>query len=178
MRLALLVAFLLACTSCAKGTPTNPILPAGVSPTPLQQPEYVGIGRYQELGALTTRPPFGGVPFASFVEVRQAAGATLPHGDVAGFVYAYQGSIVVSREGGENIRQDVIQQGAAKWVDSTSEYANLAGGDQVWYFVALRSITSRGATLPYPSYKILYASGDLQQPPADKQLVFQLGYIT
>ena len=89
-RLALLVAALIVCASCAKGTPTNPILPAGVSPTPLQQPEYVGIGRYQELGALTIRPPFGGVPFASFVEVRQAAGETLPHRDVAGFLYAYQ----------------------------------------------------------------------------------------
>ena len=63
-------------------------------------------------------------------------------------------------------------------MDSASEYANLAGGDKVWYFVAMRSITSRGAALPYPSYKILYASGDLQQPPTDKQLVFQLGYIT
>src|SRR5438132_14209985 len=97
---------LIVCASCVKGTPLNPILPAGVSPTPLQQPEYVGIGRYQELGALTIRPPFGGVPFASFVEVRQAAGETLPHRDVAGFLYAYQGSVVVSREGGENIRQD------------------------------------------------------------------------
>src|SRR5438876_11624728 len=144
-RFALPVLVLILCASCAKGTPTNPILPAGISPTPLPQPEYVGIGRYQELGAVTARPQFGGIPYVSFVEVRQSAEGSFPHGDVAGFVYAYQGTVVVSREGGENIRQDTVQQGTAKWVDSTGEYTNGTRAQQVWYFVALRSITNRSA---------------------------------
>ena len=72
-RIAALIAAPIVCASCAKGTPTNPILPAGVSPTPLPQPEYVGIGRYQELASITTRPQFGGIPFVSFTEVREPA---------------------------------------------------------------------------------------------------------
>src|SRR5438132_10460088 len=96
---------LIVCASCVKGTPLNPILPAGVSPTPLQQPEYVGIGRYAELGAVTARPPFGGVPYVTFTEVHLSAGASAPHRDVPGFVYVLQGHVVVSRAGGDHVRQ-------------------------------------------------------------------------
>src|SRR5438477_6688243 len=177
-RIAALIAAPIVCASCAKGTPTNPILPPGVSPTPLPQPEYVGIGRYQELASITTRPPFGGIPFVSFVEVREPAEGSLSHQDVPGFVYAYQNSVVVAREGADITQQQAINQGTAKWVPFGSDYVNASGAEQVWYFVAPRSITTRGQPLTYPSARVLYASGDLPTPPSDRQLVFQLSYIT
>ena len=62
----------LLCASCAKGTPQNPIFPAGVSPTPLPQPLYVGLGRYYKLAEMTVGQNFGGIPFVTFVEVRQS----------------------------------------------------------------------------------------------------------
>src|SRR2546428_2181179 len=178
-RLVAILVSLIVCASCVKGTPLNPILPAGVSPTPLQQPEYVGIGRYQELGAVTARPPFGGVPFVTFTEVHLPGGATQPNRDVPGFIYAYQGHVVLSREGGDGVRQQVIDQGVAKWVDATtSDYVNGTDSEQFWYFVALRSITQRGAPAPYEKFRSLYESTDLAQLPAEKPIVFQLGYIT
>jgi quercetin dioxygenase-like cupin family protein len=175
--LAVLAAVLL-CAACAKGTPTNPILPPGVSPTPLQQPQYVGIGRFQELGSVTGRPTFGGVPYVSFVEVHEQPGGAEAHRDVPGFVYAYQGSPVVSQENGETLRQDAVVQGSAHWVDARAQYSNTSSAEDVWYFIGLRSITQRGAPLPYTSAKTLYVSGDLPALPADKQLVYILGYIT
>jgi quercetin dioxygenase-like cupin family protein len=149
-----------------------------MSPTPLVQPDYVGIGRYQELATITTRPSFGGVPFASFVEVRQTPGTTLPTEDVPGFVYGYQGQVVVSREGTDIERQQVVDQGTAKWVPYGSAYTSPSTGAASWYFIAVRSILSRTAPQPYPESHLLYASDDFPAPPSDKQLVFTLGYIT
>ena len=177
-RALLFAVVLLVCASCAKGTPLNPILGPGESPTPMVQPEYIGIGKYQELAAFKVQPQFGGVPFASFIEVRQSPGREMPHRDLPGFVYAYQGSVILSRESGEGIRQTVVNQGGAKWVDTASEYTNGSNDEQIWYFVALRSILQRSTQLPYASYRSLYMSSDLPQVVPDKPLVYQLGYIT
>jgi len=177
-RASYLLVALLTTVSCAKGTPTNPILPPGVSPTPLEQPAYVGIGKYRELAAVTMKPSFGGVPYVTFLEVRQPPESSVPHGDVPGFVYALQGSALISREGGENTQQQVIDQGTARWIDARSEHVNTSNTEQVWYLIALRSVAQRGAPLAYPNYKVLYSSGDLVTPPSDKQIVFQLGYLT
>jgi quercetin dioxygenase-like cupin family protein len=168
----------LLCASCVKGTPTNPILPAGVSPTPLPQPEYVGIGRYEILSELTSEPSFGGVPYVTFAEVREPSGSSEPHRDVPGYVYAYQGSVLVSREAGDGLKQSVIDQGKAGWVSSGSEYTNTSSTEHVWYFVAPRSILQRAAPLPFANARLLYASDDLPQPAAGKQVVFQLALIT
>src|SRR6058998_244208 len=97
--LVLLLAALL-CASCAKGTPTNPVLPPGVSPTPLPQPSYVGIGRYSKLAEITVPQSVGGIPFISFVEVRQTANSTYPQRDVAGFAYAVKGQHSISWDDG------------------------------------------------------------------------------
>jgi quercetin dioxygenase-like cupin family protein len=48
----------------------------------------------------------------------------------------------------------------------------------VWYFVSLRSIGQRSASLPYPTHKVVYASPDLAAPPSGEPLVHQLGLIT
>jgi quercetin dioxygenase-like cupin family protein len=175
IRRVLLLSILL--ISCAKGTPTNPILPAGVSPTPLEQPEYVGIGRYQQLGEMTFRPTFGGLPYVTFTEVHQPPESSTSHRDVAGFAFAIQGPLTISRESGDTVRQELMNQGTAKWVGPGAEYTNSSTVEAVWYFVAARSITQRGAPLPYPMARTLYASADLSPLPADKQSVFQLGYI-
>ena len=148
-----------------------------MSPTPLPQPEYVGIGRYQILGEDTLQPSFGGVPYVTFAEVREPPGSSEPHRDVPGYVYAYQGSVLLSREAGDATKQTVIDQGTAGWVASGSEYANTSSTEHVWYFVAPRSVLQRGAPLPFANARLLYASEDLPQPSASKQLVFQLALI-
>jgi quercetin dioxygenase-like cupin family protein len=170
-----LAALLLA--SCAPGTPRNPIQPAGSSPTPLPVPEYIGIGKYQQLADATFPPRIGGVPFITFVEVRQPKESIFVNQDGPGFIYALQGTHAISRNDGERV--STLEQGKAMWVDG-SDYSHQSGepSDQVWYFISLRSITERGKPLPYPSAKLLYQSDDLQTTPPGKKIVHQLGYIT
>jgi len=164
------------CVSCAKGTPLNPIFPAGVSPTPLEQPAYVGIGRLQSLGEVTVAQTFGGVAFVNFVEVLQSKESTIRNNDVAGWVYAYQGVHQLSRQDGE--RRSVVDQGAASWVDGEVDHLNPSIENQTWYFVAYRSALQRNSSIPYPNSRILYATADLPAPPAAKKLVHLLAYIT
>ena len=172
---ALTVAMLL-CASCAKGTPTNPILPEGVSPTPLPQPAYVGIGRYSKLAETTAPQTFGGIPFINFVEVQQSADSTITHRDEAGFVYALKGRHTVSWNDGE--RQKSWDEGTADWVNPDAAHLNLSSADTTWYLVAFRSIGLRGASLPYSNYRTLYTTSDLTPPLPGKNLVHQLGLIT
>ena len=143
---------------CAKGTPENPLLPPGVSPTALQQAPYVGIGRYQKLAEITLPQRFGGVSLVDFVEVRQAKGTSFEHADAPGWVYAYQGVHQISRDGGE--RTNFLQPAAAVWTEAGAEHINATSDDQIWYFVAHRPIAERGRPLPYASHRMLYQSGE------------------
>src|SRR5207248_634733 len=77
-----LLVVLFICASCAKGTSTDQVLPPGATITPLPQPAYVGIGRYSKLAETTVPQSLGGIPFISFIEVRQSAGSTYPQRDV------------------------------------------------------------------------------------------------
>ena len=177
MRLRLsLIAVLLLCASCAKGTPTNSILPAGVTPTPLQQPAYDGIGRYYKIAETTARPMIGGIPFISFIEVRQAPTSNTPHNDVAGFVYALKGQHNLSWDDGAKGR--TVDEGTAAWVEGEVADVNFTTSETTWYMIAFRSIAQRNATPPYPTFHVLYASPDLTAPPSGKNLVHQLGMIT
>jgi quercetin dioxygenase-like cupin family protein len=171
---ALLGVILAICSSCAKGTPTNPILPPGVSPTPLPQAPYVGIGRYTKLAEFTGPTFTSGVPFVSFVEVRQASGAIFPHQDVAGFLYSLLGAAVLMKDDEHGA---TVEQGTAAWVLTNVEHRNPTNNEVTWYFVGQRSIASRGGQLGYPTYRILYSTPDLPTPPA-KPLVHELGLIS
>jgi quercetin dioxygenase-like cupin family protein len=170
----LLIAALLV-VSCAKGTQGNPVFPPGVSPTPLPQPLYVGIGKYQRLGE-TVEASTQGVPYVTFLEVRQAVGATILHRDVPGFVYSAKGTHLLSRDDGERLK--TVVEGAAAWVDAGTEHQNPGAPDGVWYFVSLRSINQRDGSFPFPTYRLVYASADLPTPRAGKPLVHQLALIT
>jgi quercetin dioxygenase-like cupin family protein len=171
-----LVAVLLLCVSCQKGTPNNPILPAGATLTPLPQPAYVGIGKYQKLDEVTVGVAFGGVPLVTFVEIRQASGVSVPHEDVPGYVYELKGTQTISRDDGE--RGKTVVEGAVGWAETGSQHENPTDSDLIWYFVAARPITQRGAALPFPNYRMLYESPDLQTPTQGKLLVQQIGLIT
>ncbi len=142
------------------------MFPPGVSPTPMEQPGYVGIGKYQKLAEITERPTFGGVLYITFLEVRQSPGATLAHDDVPGFVYAVQGFHTMSRNDGE--RASAIGEGTAGWITADTQHLNVGTAETVWYFISLRSITQRGAAFPYDRYRVLYASPDLVTAIGDK----------
>src|SRR5437667_7286540 len=146
MRISLsLVVAVLICASCAKGTPTNPVLPPGASLTPLPQPPYVGIGRYSKLAEITVPQSVGGIPFISFVEVRQSANSTYPQRDVAGFAYAFKGQHSISWDDGAKGR--TVDEGSAAWMDGEISHVNFTASETVWYAVALRSL-AQGNTPP------------------------------
>src|SRR2546430_6214199 len=121
-RLLSIALALFVCVSCAKGTPTNPILPPGVSPTKLPVPANVGIGRYQKLAEITQPPSSAGVPFVSFLQVPQVQGSSFQHGDVGGFVYSSQGTHVLSRDDGERVKD--VSVGMAGLGDAGPEHPN------------------------------------------------------
>jgi quercetin dioxygenase-like cupin family protein len=171
----IVVAVVLICASCARGTARNPILPPGVSPTPLPQAEYVGIGKYQKLAETKVTPWALGVPLISFTEVRLKAASIVTHRDVNGFLYATEGTPLLVRNDDRGL---AVDPGSAAWVDTETEYRNGTDKDQVWYFVGMRSISTRASALPYATYRVLYASPDLPTPPVNKALVHQLGLIT
>ena len=173
--LSLIVALLI-CASCAKSTATDQVLPPGSTITPLSQPAYVGIGRYSKLAETTVPQSLGGIPFISFVEVRQSAGSTYPQRDVAGFAYAIKGPHSVSWDDGAKGR--TVDEGTAAWMDGEIANVNFTSSETVWYMVALRSIAQRNTPPPYPSFRVLYASPDLTAPPSGKNLIHQLGMIT
>jgi len=154
----------------------NPILPAGVSPTPFPIPEYVGVGKYDGLAQVTTPQWFGGVPFVTFLEIPLPKNSLAAGFDMPGWVYAYQGAHVILRQDGE--RQSLIDTGKGAWVEGETDHLNPSADDEIWYFIVLRSITERSAPLTYPGARILYATGDLAPAPADKKLVHQLGIMT
>ena len=166
---------LLVVASCAKGTPLNPILPAGVSPTPFPIPEYVGIGKYDGLAEVTEPQWFGGVPFMTFLEISQPRSSEITGLDLPGWVYAYQGPHLVLRQEGE--RQTLIDAGKAAWVEGEVDHLNATDEDQIWYLIVFRSIAQRKASLTYPKARILYATGDLESAPPGKKLTHQLGVI-
>lgn len=174
-RLGALLLVALICVSCARGTPSNPILPPGVSPTPFPQPPYVGIGRYSRIAEVTAPQMFGGVPFVTFTEVRQAANTTITHRDPPGFVYAVSGQHYISWGEGERHRDWL--EGRAGWVEPDTEHLNPTSAETTWYFIAFRPISQRGTLMPYPTHRILFASPDLIALPAGKQLVHQLALI-
>ena|SRR5438445_178575 len=175
-RLICLVLAALLCISCAKGTPENPVFPAGVSPTPLPQPPYIGLGRYYKLAEVTLPPSFGGVPFVSFIEVRQSPDSTVVQPDFGGFVYAQQGLHQISWNDGE--KRQAWDEGAADWVNPEVSHVNLTPSETTWDLVVLRPIAQRNTAPLLTGGRTLFSSLDLPQAPAGKQLVHQLGLIT
>ena len=100
----------------------------------------------------------------------------MEHRDVGGFVFVVKGPHVLSRPDRDTAR--ILEDGDAAWADAGTTHQNPNAPDSVWFFVALRSITQRNASLPYPTSKVLYQSPDLPTPPAAKPLIHQLGLIT
>jgi len=167
----------LLCASCAKGTPQNPIFPAGVSPTPLPQPPYVGLGRYYKLAEMTTGQNFGGIPFVSFVEVRQSSDSTVVQPDFGGFVFAQKGPHDIFW--GEDVeRRKTWDEGKADWVNPKVSHVNLTSSETIWDLVTVRSIAERNSPPSLAGARSVYSSPDLPPAPAGKLLVHQLALIT
>ena len=175
-RVICLVLVALLCNSCAKGTPQNPVFPAGVSPTPLPQPPYVGLGRYYKLAEMTMPASFGGIPFVSFIEVRQSPDSTVVQPDFGGFVYAQKGPHGIYWNDGEKRR--TWDEGTADWVNPEVSHVNLTPSETTWDLVTFRSIAQRTTAPPLTGGRTVYASPDLAPASAGKLLVHQLALIT
>src|SRR5207237_2082356 len=172
--MAVALAWLLS-VSCAKGTSENPPFPAGVSPTPLPQPAYVGIGRYYKLAETTGAQSFGGIGFVSFTEVQQTPDATVVQPDFGGFTYALKGPHDLSWDDGE--RRKSWAEGAADWVNPGVSHVDLTSSPTTGQLIALQPVSQRSSAPPLPGARTLYASPDLPATPAGRQLDHQLGII-
>src|SRR5439155_16757171 len=129
--------------SCAVGPSANPTFPPDVSPTPLPQPAYVGIGRYVKLAETTVGQSFGGVPFVAFTEIDQVPDSTLTQSNVGGFVYALKGSHYVYWDDGEHRKS--WDEGAADWVNPGVSHVNLTQSQSTWYFITFRPVADRSS---------------------------------
>ncbi|MBI3522187.1 MAG: cupin domain-containing protein [Chloroflexi bacterium] len=173
MTTVLVLACLLAACGPAKGTATNPILPSGVSPTPLEQKQTTGIGRYTKIVETDPLAAPAGVTFVSFVHVTQPAGISLTHDGPDGLVYAVKGRHVVSREDGDHMRG--ADEGKTLFV-SHGDVHRAAAAAQDWWFVGLGGIDLRGTQI-VSGGALAYASGDLATLPPGVNVKEQLGLI-
>src|SRR5207245_7008589 len=174
-RLIVVALAVLLSVACAKGTPENPPFPVGVSPTPLPQPAYIGIGRYHKLAETTAAQSFGGISFVSFTEIQQSPDSTATQPEFGGFVYALKGPHNLYWDDGEHRKS--WAEGAADWANPGVSHMNLSPSPTTWYLVALRPVTQRSSAPAVSGARTLYASPDLPAAPAGKQLVHQLGII-
>ncbi len=174
-RLVPLLAMLFAAGCLApKGTPANPILGPGESPTPLPQASYVGIGKYTKLAEVSQRPLVAGVPVLTVVEVRQPGATSLPIAGPARFVYEEKG--VISLRGEASDASRAIEAGHALFVSGEIEFINPRESESLWYAIGLVPTAARGGGA-IPGGRIAYTSPELPTLIPDATYTYQLGLI-
>ena len=172
--LAIILALVCACVA-PKGTAANPLFPPGVSPTPLPQAGYVGIGKYTKLAEVTLQAGSAGVPFVSVLRVRQPPGAVARDERSEGFVYSAKGPHLLVQGGGDRAR--TLEEETGAFAGPGAEHVNPGAAEHEWYLLSLRSVATRDATPTLPNAVAVYGSPDLPTLASGTSYVHTLGLI-
>jgi quercetin dioxygenase-like cupin family protein len=94
------------------------------------------------------------------IAVPQAAGNSLTHEHVAGFVYVVDGTHIMAIKGGQT---QTLNAGEAGFVGAHVIHTHTNPGSTTnhWYFISIRPNTARTAPPTFPNQKVLYATPDL-----------------
>lgn len=103
-----------------------------------------------------------GALFVNYMDLPQAAGGSIKHQHIAGFVYTVQGSHQMDIDGGPSL---MIQPGKAAFIGATVMHSHINPGTAAndWWFIGLRPATSRPLATIVPGQKELYTTADLTQ---------------
>jgi quercetin dioxygenase-like cupin family protein len=103
-----------------------------------------------------------GALFVNYVDLPQAAGGSIKHQHIAGFVYTVQGTHQMDVDGAPSV---MIEPGKAAFIGATVMHGHLNPGTSAndWWFIGLRPAASRPLAIIVPGQKELYTTGDLTQ---------------
>jgi len=156
-----------------KGTAANPILGPGQSPTPLPQPDYVGIGKYTKVGEATGRATVAGVPALTVLEVRQPGNTSVPVTGGARFVYQEKGLTSLRTDDSDASR--ALEPGHAYFLSGEVDHVNPKNAEALWYEIGLVPTGARGASIP--GGRVAYTSPELPTLMPGIPYTYQLGLI-
>jgi len=103
-----------------------------------------------------------GALFVNYVDLPQAAGGSIKHQHIAGFVYTVQGTHEMDVDGAAPL---MIQPGKAAFVGAGVMHAHVNPGTTAndWWFIGLRPAASRPLPTIVAGQKELYTTADLTQ---------------
>lgn len=142
-----------ACGGSASPAPSS--APAIVTAAPPSvTPSILASGRLDSIPA--------GALFVNYVDLPQAAGGSIKHQHIAGFVYTVQGTHQMDVDGAASV---MIQPGKAAFIGATVMHGHVNPGTAAndWWFIGLRPAGSRPLATIVPGQKELYTTGDLTQ---------------
>jgi hypothetical protein len=143
-------------TACGgAATPTPSSAPAIVTTAPPSVTATVLAS-----GKLDSIP--AGALFVNYMDLPQAAGGSIKHQHIAGFVYAVQGTHQMDVDGAASL---MIQPGKGAFIGATVMHGHVNPGTTAndWWFIGLRPTTSRPLATIVPGQKELYTTADLTQ---------------
>ena len=128
--------------------------PAAVQPPAGVTSNVLASGRIESIPA--------GTLFVNWLQIPLTAGGSLKHKHLPGFVYAVGGAVEL---GIENASPLMIKPGQAEFIPASVMHSHLNPGSSGndWWFIALRSTSSRPLAMNVPTQKELYTTGDLTQ---------------
>jgi len=158
-RLGLILVAVLALTAACGGA-ASPVAQATPIATPTPSPVPTAMTTVLASGRLESIPT--GSLFVNYMDLPQAAGGSIKHQHIAGFVYSVQGTHEMDVDG---IAPLMIQPGGAAFIGAAVMHAHVNPGASAndWWFIGLRPTSSRPLATIVPGQKELYTTGDLTQ---------------
>jgi redox-sensitive bicupin YhaK (pirin superfamily) len=100
--------------------------------------------------------------FVNYMDLPQAAGGSIKHAHIAGFIYSVQGTHEMDVDGAGPL---MIPAGKAAFIGATvmHVHANPGATANDWLFIGLRPASSRPLGIIVPGQKELYTTADLTQ---------------
>ncbi len=126
-----------------------------------------------------------GTLYIQYLDIPQAAGGSLAHAHIAGFVYAIEGTHRLAIVGGDTkdltpsepgVFPRADRQAAFVPADVAHTHSNPGTAANRWYFISIRPNTARTAAPTFPGQKEVFATPDLPPLPDGpyiERLVFQ-----
>ena len=140
---------------------TTSIVP---SSAPSEQAKALGFnGKKLAIGTVTALPT--GTLYINMIAISQAPGDSITRKDVAGFVYAVDGTHILATQNGQI---EKLNAGDGRFVGADGIYTHTNPGATTsqWYFISIRPNTARTAPPTFPNQKVLYATPDLPALPS------------
>lgn len=137
-----------------------------VSPAPSSAPAVVTAAPPSVTATVLASGKLDAIPagalFVNYMDLPQAAGGSIKHQHIAGFVYTVVGTHQMDVDGAASV---MIQPGKAAFIGAAVMHGHVNPGTAAndWWFIGLRPASSRPLATIVPGQKELYTTADLTQ---------------